>query len=612
MEAAGGVVESQQPNEPSNDLPSDPPSDQPKDVPSGPPNDASSDAPTDGPSSGPPSDPHGQLIQWVDQADERLRVTGLLDGQFKTQVGQLNTFCAEILDFAHEYDYAPEYPYNGFRSFVKVVHRYFEKVTQLLQNNVGAAKLPLEMVQAYVDFLPLLLHQMEGVKLVRELKDIKPDETDASMQIELKIQSHQLKLQEKMLEPFYYAPVFGFWLPKSIPDFFLKGNSTIAFFLFPLTQSIPAMVNKRKMARLMADRSANGSINEVNKENKVRALTLSTKPPPNSAVVVHQLTNRQNVWLIDKQEKKVIQNEKVEELKNTKAVRLVIVKPRPERKNDQVIFHIHGGAWIMGKPEWCYASLIKNWINELGVTVVSIDYTLAPAEMYPVALQEITDAYIWLTDSIKKNEALEPLGFVPSDIVVTGESAGGNLTLSLAIVLAEIRKLSPDAVKMPKAFSPLYPCHSPANPLISASSVLLDVVLNCSLRLKCSSAYLANDIVDTKVSYLNGKNNPWFKDEEKVRDFYIRVNGDRKSDPILHVLTYDFESLKDIPLYVQAAEFDPLLDDSILISKLWKGKVVLDVLPDVVHGFNFFKDASPECKKADDLLLERMREALNC
>lgn len=552
------------------------------------------------------ADSYDRLIQKVTNSDEKLRATGLLDDEFNKQVDQLNQFCIQVLSYAHEYDFDSSHPYNGFRTFVKIVDKYFERVASLVPTN--SCKLPLKSVKAHLDYLPLLTHQVESLKIFRQLKDVKEDDLESQLQIELKIQSHQLKLTEKQLEPFFSPLTSGFWLPKSIADFMNKGMVRKAVLIYyPLHQAIPALFSTKKTTKLAVDKAVNGSIAEVDREKKLWAKMMSLKPPKNATVTVFNLTKRQNSFIIDSEAKKVVLNENQGQLKNNKSIKLVIVKPK-ERKSDQVIYHLHGGGWVLGKPE-VYFGPMEVWIAEIGATIISIDYSLAPDEIYPVALQEITDTYIWLDNLMNKKESNEQLDFVPSDILVTGDSAGGNLTLSLAIVLAEIIKLSPGAVKLPKALAPLYPAVSPALPYLSASGVLMDVL--CSWRLKFPSVYLAKDIVDPKISYLNGKNNPFFKDEAKCREIYMRFNRDRKSDPILHIFTYQsFDLLKDVPLYIQAAEFDALLDDAITVAKLWKGKVVLDVLPDVVHAFSLLRKMSPECKKADQLVVQRMKEAL--
>lgn len=557
---------------------------------------------------------YNNLNRKINNLDEKLRSSVSIDDEFKDHLKQLYEFVLQVLDFVHEYDYAPTHPYNGFRTFKKIVSIYFREFGSILylpsdSNTVNSTKLPIDVIKAYVDCLSILIHQVEALKMIRELKDVKPDDNEARLKIELKILSHEIKLDRKQIEEFHSHLISGFWLPKSVRNIFGRGTKIASALMFyPLKQSIPAMFNMKKLTKLSVDRALHGSFSEVDRESKVWSFLLSSKAPPHSTMKVFTLENRQNNWIINK--KMIFIENQNETKKDNKPVRLVIVVPKC-RMNDKIIYHIHGGAWVFGKPE-IYFNNFKEWIQEIGSTIVSIDYSLAPHAIYPVALQEILDTYIWLDDLRKNNETHPDLGFIPTDILVTGDSAGGNLTLSLAIALAEIKKISHDSVKLPKAFAPLYPAASPGLPYCGPSHVLFDIVLSGPSRLKWPSVYILDDVADPKVSYLNGKNNPWFKDEEKSSAVYVRINGNRQDDPILHIYTYNSYSLLDeVPLYIQAAEFDPLLDDAVEVAKLWKGKVVFDVMPNVIHGFSLFKERSPECKEADQFVVKRMKEALD-
>lgn len=564
-------------------------------------------------------DVYDNLISRLDIANNKLQLIQVDVDEFKGQLTTLYDSSISIYSFVNEYDYSPEIRYNGFRSFLKMTKSYFNSLITLLPEvliSSSQSKLNSEPIKSFILFINLLLHQVQALHLISKLKqtnstDEITNDKDDTLAVELQILSHQMKLGEKEIEPFYMPTVAGFWLPRSLQEMFRKGTMrATALVFYPITQSIPAMFNKKKLSKLLADKAINGSINEVSKESKLWSLAANSKTCNDVEIITYFLSERQNKWIIDNENKKIILNSNSSNLKkDNKSIRLVIVKPKV-RTTSQIIFHIHGGAWVMGSPE-VYINSINNWVKATGATVVSIDYSLAPQAAYPIAIQEITDTYVWLSDSITNNKANLPLGFVPSDILITGDSAGGNLSMTLTIVLAEIRKISPQALNLPRAIVAVYPAASPGLPYTWPSSVLLDVILNGPMRLKIASVYLLTDVVDPKVSFLNGKNNPWFKDETKTRDIYVRVNGNKKSDPIFHVFTYDsFDVMKDVPLYIQAAEFDPLLDDAITLAKLWKGKVTLDVMPDVVHGFSVFRDKSAECRKADDLVIQRMKEAL--
>ena len=59
------------------------------------------------------------------------------------------------------------------------------------------------------------------------------------------------------------------------------------------------------------------------------------------------------------------------------------------------------------------------------------EYDLLPEHHFPVALNQVTDAYTALVDGSAENV----LGFRTGRIAVTGESAGGNLAAALTVKL---------------------------------------------------------------------------------------------------------------------------------------------------------------------------------
>jgi acetyl esterase/lipase len=88
---------------------------------------------------------------------------------------------------------------------------------------------------------------------------------------------------------------------------------------------------------------------------------------------------------------------------------------RPPR----IVFHLHGGAYIVGSPR-SYRELTWRLAAAGGADVVTIDYRLAPEHCYPAASDDALAAYAALLAS----------GHAPSVIVVSGDSAGGNLALA--------------------------------------------------------------------------------------------------------------------------------------------------------------------------------------
>jgi monoterpene epsilon-lactone hydrolase len=88
------------------------------------------------------------------------------------------------------------------------------------------------------------------------------------------------------------------------------------------------------------------------------------------------------------------------------------------------IFHIHGGGFALGSAAGS-AGLASSLARKTGMRAVSVDYRLAPEHPYPAALQDVTAAYRAL---------LEQAGDA-DHIVVSGESAGGNLAVGLLIAV---------------------------------------------------------------------------------------------------------------------------------------------------------------------------------
>lgn len=70
--------------------------------------------------------------------------------------------------------------------------------------------------------------------------------------------------------------------------------------------------------------------------------------------------------------------------------------------------------------------------------ILSVDYSLSPESPFPGALQEVLDCYLWLTS--KHPSVKRKLGFFPEKIGVCGDSAGGNMTISLVLVLKHIQE----------------------------------------------------------------------------------------------------------------------------------------------------------------------------
>jgi len=100
-----------------------------------------------------------------------------------------------------------------------------------------------------------------------------------------------------------------------------------------------------------------------------------------------------------------------------------------------VILYLHGGGYTMGSPQ-THAGF-TGLLSELSrLSVLSVDYRLAPENPYPAAIEDSLSAYRWLLRQ----------GVSAESIVVGGDSAGGGLTFATMLKLKEREEALPAAV----------------------------------------------------------------------------------------------------------------------------------------------------------------------
>ena len=222
--------------------------------------------------------------------------------------------------------------------------------------------------------------------------------------------------------------------------------------------------------------------------------------------------------------------------------------------NNGIILYIHGGGFTVGSARERRA-ICQYIAANYGFDCVTFNYRLAPENLWPAPLDDSLTAYIELIER----------GISPQNIVLMGESAGGTLTLSLAVKLKEMQ------LPQPKAIAAFSPCVTVAETLPS-------------------------HVENSKTDYML---------TDGVANGRIKiVFGDRADDEaLLHMPTVsplyaDFDGLP--PVFLSASDTEALLDDSImLLEKLSKAghKTELDIQHGVCHAFQVFTDM-PEAKRS--------------
>jgi triacylglycerol lipase len=100
---------------------------------------------------------------------------------------------------------------------------------------------------------------------------------------------------------------------------------------------------------------------------------------------------------------------------------------RPVQRATGALLHIHGGGFVMGSPEMDAPRNI-DLVRATGCAILSVDYRLAPEHPHPAGLEDCHAALVWLAAQA------QALDIAPGRIGVIGESAGGGLAASLALL----------------------------------------------------------------------------------------------------------------------------------------------------------------------------------
>lgn len=222
------------------------------------------------------------------------------------------------------------------------------------------------------------------------------------------------------------------------------------------------------------------------------------------------------------------------------------------------IFYIHGGGWVAGSPR-THRPLTWRLASKLGMPVYAVDYRLAPEHYFPAGLDDCVAAYRALVETVP-----------PSSIAVGGDSAGGNLTLALAL------RIKAEGLPMPAALF----CLSPATDLAATGK---------SVQTNAKSDAL---FVEKMMHTLEPRYAP----------------GVDPKHPFLSPLYGDVSGLP--PTIFQVGATEMLLDDSVRMAEKMKAAGVpatLNVWPKVPHVWHLMADILPEARRAIDDLVAFIR-----
>ncbi len=240
-------------------------------------------------------------------------------------------------------------------------------------------------------------------------------------------------------------------------------------------------------------------------------------------------------------------------------VEWISVRRPHERK--KIILYCHGGGYSTGSSKYSRTITSKLAVST-SRDVLSFDYRLAPEFPYPAPLE----------DALKIWDALMLMGYGADDIILAGDSAGGNLALILALKLKEEGRFLPKGLVLLSPWTDL--THSGQSILKRAER---DPVLN--------------------PEYLH-----------KIRDGYAK--GQDFEDPLVSPLFGEFANFP--PTYIQVGENEILYSDSTrLYKKMTEAGVLakIDKFEGMCHVFQMipFQKAYDAVDKIAEFICEICR-----
>jgi acetyl esterase len=114
----------------------------------------------------------------------------------------------------------------------------------------------------------------------------------------------------------------------------------------------------------------------------------------------------------------------------TGSVKIRTVRPRGAKGPLPVVFHIHGGGWILGDKN-THDRLTRELAVGANAAVVFVDYDRSPEARYPTAIEQAYASILYLV------EHAEALRVDATRLAIFGDSVGGNMSAALMLMVKE-------------------------------------------------------------------------------------------------------------------------------------------------------------------------------
>jgi acetyl esterase/lipase len=218
----------------------------------------------------------------------------------------------------------------------------------------------------------------------------------------------------------------------------------------------------------------------------------------------------------------------------------------PEGESRGTFLHLHGGGWTLGDAD-AQDLRLQRLARDTGLTVVSVDYRLAPENPYPAGADDCEAAAVWLVG----DQSAAIVG-AEGPRAIGGDSAGGQLA---ACTLLRLR----DRHGITDAFD---------------AAVLQYGAFDLSMSPSQRRWGDRNLVLSTPIIV-------WFADQ-----FLPGRDPEQRRDPDISPLFADLSAMP--PAIFTVGTADALLDDTLFMEARWRAAgnaTELRIWPEAPHGF---------------------------
>ncbi len=232
----------------------------------------------------------------------------------------------------------------------------------------------------------------------------------------------------------------------------------------------------------------------------------------------------------------------------------------PGADSNRAILYLHGGGYVIGSIN-THRSLAGRLSRASKARVLVIDYRLAPEHPHPAAVDDSVAAYRWMLQQ----------GLQPSKIAVSGDSAGGGLTVAALVAIRDAKL-------------PLPAAGAPISPWVDLEGIGESMTTKAGIDPIVQKAGL----LQMAQAYLAGKN---------------------PRTPLAAPLYADLSGLP--PLLIQVGTAETLLDDAARLAERAKKagvKVSYEPWENMIHVWHLFAPMLDEGQRAIERIGEFVRE----